>query len=62
MLNRNTIKKKLRNNTLLGREWDALVACVVEITLRVCDIDIDSISDDELDQILERIEEINLQK
>lgn len=61
MLNSSTkrIIKQLRNRTLLGIDWPILISLVIEITLVTCKIDLSKLSDEELDKITKRVEEIN---
>ena len=61
MLNSSTKKiiKQLRNNTILGNYWMILISLIVRITLETCKIDLSKLTEEELDNMTKRVEEIN---
>ena len=61
MYNRSTkrIIRTLRNHTILGMEWARLIGLVVSTTLKVCHVDMEKLTEEEIDDNLLRIPEIN---
>ena len=61
MDNRSTRKiiKELRCDTILGIEWTRMISLIIETTLLICGVDVNNLSEEEVDDIIMNVCDIN---